>query len=64
MSKIIVIAADSARVIAVAVRPQIKAYIEQNREKYDAWYSAEYNIALDVVGRCPANAVVDREQVV
>ncbi|MCL2840099.1 MAG: hypothetical protein FWE05_04935 [Defluviitaleaceae bacterium] len=64
MNSTIVISADSARIIATAVRPQIKAYIEQNRAKYEAWYRAEYSIALDAESKCPnlTNAVVKREQ--
>jgi len=33
--------ADAARTIAAAIRPQIKQYIENNREKYEAWLQAE-----------------------
>ena len=62
MSDAIVISADSARIIAAAVRPQIKAYIEQNRDKYEAFLRAECNIALDAVDRCSADTTADRKQ--
>lgn len=42
MNNSIVISADAARTIAAAIRPQIKAYIENNREKFELWLQAEF----------------------
>ena len=41
MSNAIVISAESARIIAAEIRPLIKAYIEQNHEKYETWLELE-----------------------
>ncbi len=32
---------EAAKTIAVAIRPQIKAYVEANREKFEAFLQAE-----------------------
>jgi len=37
---------DQAQIFAAAIRPQIKTYIEENREKYEAWVKAEEKKAL------------------
>jgi len=41
---------DQAQVFAAAIRPQIKAYIEENREKYEAWVQAEKKNVLTSKG--------------
>ena len=35
------ISKEQAHIVAVAIRPQIKAYIRQNRAKYEAWLKSE-----------------------
>jgi len=42
----ITLSKDQAQIFAAAIRPQIKAYIEKNREKYEAWVKAEEKQAL------------------
>ena len=37
----IVLSKEQAQIFAAAIRPQIKAYIKKNRDKYEAWLQAE-----------------------
>ena len=32
---------EQAQIIATAIRPQIKAYLEKTRDKYEAWLQSE-----------------------
>lgn len=32
---------EQAQIFAAAIRPQIKEYIENNRDKFEAWLQAE-----------------------
>ena len=32
---------EQAKILAAAIRPQVKAYIEANRERYEAFLQAE-----------------------
>ena len=40
--RILTVSKEQAQIFAAAIRPQIREYIENNREKYEAWLQAEY----------------------